>query len=252
VTAAPHPLLRPLLERAYAGFVEATVPRRLVLPATASIGLIVKLRDSPLRPPSFVMGAHGVHTVLDGACAPSYLEMWLRPLAAYTLLGIPISELHGQIVDVTDVFGAAGRQLTQRVREEPTWDRRFHFVDELLLARLDTGPRPAPEIRRAWQRLVAGGGSVPIRQVAAEVGWSHKHLITRFRQQVGLTPKTAARLVRFDRVLCGVDGPGRPGWEQIAAESGYADQSHLVRDFRTFTGTTPTAFLKESTQRHAR
>ena len=134
----------------------------------------------------------------------------------------------------------------ERLRAEPTWLGRFAVLDRLLLHRLSTGPRPAPEVARAWQLLQAGGGSMPIGRIAAEVGWSHKHLITKVRQQIGLAPKTAARLIRFDRVLQALDRPGRRGWARTAAEAGYADQSHLIRDFRTFTGGTPSQFLARS------
>jgi AraC-like DNA-binding protein len=70
------------------------------------------------------------------------------------------------------------------------------LVDEFLLRRAQDGPDPAPEVAWAWRRLVATGGRLPISRLAGEVGWSHKHLISRFTQQVGLPPKTAARLVR--------------------------------------------------------
>jgi AraC-like DNA-binding protein len=243
LSAAPHPRLRRALTRGYAGFVEAARPPHIVLPATASVGLIVKIQDSAHRPPAFVMGVHGEHAVLDGACAPAYLRVFLGPLGAYTLLGMPMTELRGQVVDLADVLGPAGRRLAERLPAEPTWGARFGILDGLLLRRLDVGPRPAPEVRRAWQLLVTTGGGAPIGRIAAEVGWSHKHLNTRFRQQVGLSPKTAARLVRFDRVMRAMDRPGPPGWARIAAESGYADQPHLVREFRTFTGATPTDFL---------
>jgi hypothetical protein len=123
-TAAPErarwPRLRPLLARGYAGFTEATVPRHLVLPATTSVPLVVKLLDSPHRPPAFVMGAHGSSTVVEGDCAPSYLEVLLAPLGAYTLLGLPIDRLGGQIVDLVDVLGPAGRRLGEQLRETPT------------------------------------------------------------------------------------------------------------------------------------
>jgi hypothetical protein len=108
LTAAPRPRLRPLLARGYAGFTESTIPRHLVLPATTSVPLVVKLLDSPHRPPAFVMGAHGSSTVVEGDCAPSYLEVLLAPLGAYTLLGLPIDQLSGQIVDLVDVLGPAG------------------------------------------------------------------------------------------------------------------------------------------------
>jgi methylphosphotriester-DNA--protein-cysteine methyltransferase len=75
------------------------------------------------------------------------------------------------------------------------------------------------------------------------VGWSHKHLIAKFKQQIGVGPKTAARLVRFDQVWRRLDERRPLDWGQVAADSGYADQAHLIRDFREFTGTTPTDFV---------
>jgi AraC-like DNA-binding protein len=108
--------------------------------------------------------------------------------------------------------------------------------------RLAAGPRPSPEVAWAWERLVASGGAMPIGQLAKEVGWSHKHLIAKFRQQVGLRPKTAARLIRFDRVLGRLDECRGLDWGVVAREAGYADQAHLIREFKQFTGATPTEF----------
>ena len=242
LTAAPDPRLRPLLSRGYAGFTEATAPRHLVLPATAAVPLVIKLADSPYRPPAFVMGGHGSSIVLEGDCASSYLEVLLSPLGAYRILGLPLDQLSGHTVDLAEVLGADGRRLGERLRDTPSWRRRFALMDQFLLGRLNRGPRPAPEVDWAWRRLTASGGAVPIGELAREVGWSHKHLIARFRQQVGLAPKTAARLLRFNGVWQRLDQGGPLDWGLVAAETGYADQAHLVREFRQFTGTTPTGF----------
>jgi AraC-like DNA-binding protein len=242
LVATPQPRLRAVLARGYAGFTEATVPRRLVLPATASVPLVVKLADSPYRPPAFVMGANDASTVMEGTCAPSYLEVILNPLGAYSMLGLPLDQLAGHTVDLTDLLGPAGRRLGERLRDTSSWRQRFALVDRFLVGRLERGPRPAPEVVWVWRRLVATGGGVPIGRLAAEVGWSHKHLITRFRQQVGLQPKLAARLVRLDRVWRRLDQGGGLDWGLVAVEAGYADQAHLVRDFHRFTGMTPTQF----------
>jgi AraC-like DNA-binding protein len=232
-----------MLPRGYGGFTEATTPRHLVVPATASVPLVVRLQESSYRPPQFVMGAHSGFTVLEGQTAPSYLEVLLAPLGAYTLLGLPMEQLSGQTVDLVEVLGAGGRRLAERLRQTPSWRQRFELLDRFLLGRLERGPRPSPEVGWAWRRLEATGGAVPIGRLAGEVGWSHKQLIAKFRQQVGLRPKTAARLVRFEDVLRRLDGEcGRLDWADLAREVGYADQAHLVRDFREFTGTTPTAF----------
>jgi AraC-like DNA-binding protein len=242
----PAPAAPALLPRGYVGFTEATTPRRLVLPATTSVPLVVKLADSPYRPPAFVMGAHGTSVVLEGDCAPSYLEVLLGPLEAYRLLGLPMNRLSGDTVDLVEVLGADGRRLAEQLRDTPSWRRRFALLDRFLLGRLERGPRPSPEVGWAWRRLVATGGAVPIGQLAREVGWSHKHLLTRFRRQVGLRPKTAARLIRFDGVWRRLDQDRPLDWGRVAAEVGYADQAHLAREFRQFTGTTPTGFLAQA------
>jgi AraC-like DNA-binding protein len=242
LAASPHPRLRSLLPRGYAGFTEATTPRHLVLPATSSVPMVVKLVDSPRRPPAFVMGAHGSYTVVDGDCAPSYVELWLGPLAAFRLLGLPMDELGGQLVDLAEVLGPDGRRLGEQLREAPSWRQRFALLDRFLLGRLEEGPRPSPEVGRAWDRLVASGGAVPIAQLAEEVGWSHKHLIARFKRQLGLRPKTMARLLRFEGVLGRLEERQGLDWGLVAREAGYADQAHLIRDFHQFTGATPTEF----------
>jgi len=242
---APAPAA-PVPAPGYVGFTEATTPRRLVLPATTAVPLVVKLADSPYRPPAFVMGAHGTSVVLEGDCAPSYLEVVLGPLEAYRLLGLPMNRLSGDTVDLVEVLGADGRRLAEQLRDTPSWRRRFALLDRFLLGRLERGPRPSPEVGWAWRRLVATGGAVPIGQLAKDLGWSHKHLIARFTRQVGLRPKTAARLVRFDGVWRRLDQRRPLDWGQVAAEVGYADQAHLIRDFRQFTGTTPTEFLAQT------
>jgi hypothetical protein len=193
-------VLGPLLPRGYAAFTEATAPRHLVIPASASVPLVVKLLDSPYRPPQSVTGASRAYSVVEGECARSYLELWLTPLGAYALLGLPMQELTGRTLDLRDLLGGAGRRLGERLRDAPSSRRRFALLDRFLLRRLERGPRPSPEVGWAWRRLVATGGAVPIGQLAREVGWSHKHFIHRFRQHVGLSPKTAARLVRFEEV----------------------------------------------------
>jgi AraC-like DNA-binding protein len=141
------------------------------------------------------------------------------------------------------VLGTGIRRLADRLRDTPSRRQQFALLDAYLLRRAQDGPQPAPEVAWTWHRLTATGGKLPIRRLAGEVGWSHKHLITRFRQQIGLPPKTAARLVRFHAVWRRLADRPPPRWDEIAAECGYADQSHLIRDCRQFTGASPTAFL---------
>ena len=236
-----------MVTRDYAGFTDGTEPAGgFVLPATTSVLVVVKVQDSPLRPPQFTRGPRGSFAVVDGACAPSYLEVWLSPLGAYALLGTPMDELGRTFVDLGDLVGRHGWRLGDTVRELRTWSERFAAFDDFLLHRIGGGPAAAPEVRWAWRQLVSSAGAVPIGSLARDTGWSHKHLIRKFRQQVGLTPKTAARLLRFEHVWRRLGDGESARWDRIAADGGYADQSHLIRDFREFTGGSPADFLARS------
>lgn len=84
------------------------------------------------------------------------------------------------------------------------------------------------------------GGAVRVAALVDGAGCSHRHLVAQFRQQVGATPKTAARVLRYARAArLLARGDLRPA--QVAAVCGYADQSHLTREYAVFAGTTPAA-----------
>ena len=238
----PDRRLRSRLNGVYAGWTLTTDRAdRFVLPATTSVTLVMKIEDSVLRPSQFVHGVRAGYSVIEGGCAPAYVELALSPLGAYQLFDMPTMHLTGELVDFGDVAGAAGRRLGDIIRDAATWDARFDAIDQFFLGRIDTARAVATEVAFAWQMLVASGGTAPIGSICREVGWSHKHLISRFRQQVGLAPKLAGRVIRFERVAHQVTRRPAPDWGRIAADCGYADQAHMIRDFAEFAGTTPTA-----------
>jgi AraC-like DNA-binding protein len=86
-------------------------------------------------------------------------------------------------------------------------------------------------------------GDVRVSDLAAKIGWSRKHLAIRFREEFGLSPKRFARLLRFDRAVQLARASVSPDWAEIAARTGYADQAHFAREFRSFAGLTPGEFL---------
>jgi AraC-like DNA-binding protein len=225
----------------YRGFGEASVPHGPVaVPATLVTPLVVDVSCLPWRPPAVVNGPSGTYTRAEGPCEPAIM-VGLAPLGAYKLLGPAVSEIGGSIVDLEDIAGAAARRVTEQVRSARSWAERGRLLDDFLLRRATGGPQPSPEVRHAWHLLLGSGGRTTIGEIAHHVGWSHKHLITRFKQQVGVAPHLAARLVRLVMVWRHLDD--ERSWARIAADCGYADQAHLIREFRRFTGTTPAALV---------
>ncbi|MEO8448403.1 MAG: helix-turn-helix domain-containing protein [Gemmatimonadota bacterium] len=194
---------------------------------------------------SFLSGLSDTFAVVEGATHSSALQVDLAPASAYMLFGVPMDALANRVVDLHDVAGADGRRLIERLCEAPGWGARFNLVDAFLLKRLASAVAPSKPVLWAWQRLEATGGRIEIGSLAAEIGWSHKHLIAQFREQLGLPPKTIARIVRFERLLRRIGQRGAPRWTEMALECGYYDQAHLIRDVGGFTGRTPTELLGE-------
>lgn len=249
----PSAPVRRLLARDYLGFAQppGTSDRWLATPTPTTTVILNTGGAFGGYPRAFATGLTDTSDVVEQVGAIECVDLKLTPLGAYTLLGVPMDELTGRVVDLADVLGPAGLRLTERLANTAGWDPRFAVLDEFLLRRAERGPSPAPEVVRAWRRLAGSGGAVPIGELAHEVGWSRRHLVTRFRQQVGLAPKTVARIIRFDGLLRRLGSTGRASWSRIATECGYYDQAHMNRDFREFAGTTPTAFLARLPDRTA-
>lgn len=246
VERAPDPRLAGLV-RAYAGFDERSpVPlRRREVPG-GRVPLIIGF-GPPLwvdgeRRSSFVAGLHDRPSITEYRGESRGIQVDLTPIGARRLLGVPMSELTTRVVALGDVLGPDAGLLVERLADTPAWDRRFALVDAWILGRVASAPRVVPEVAWAWDRLRRTGGRVPIAALTAQTGWSARHLIDRFRDQVGVSPKLAARILRFERVVARVERARGIGWAEIAYDCGYYDQAHLNRDFRQFAGTTPTAF----------
>jgi AraC-like DNA-binding protein len=167
------------------------------------------------------------------------LQVRLSPVIALAALGASPAELDRTVVTLDDVWGRDAERIRDQLRDATSWEDRFTITDALLLRRHQAGRAVDPEVARAWERIVATHGQVRVDALAAETGWSRKRLWARFQSQIGLSPKRAARLVRFDHAAHQLAAGRSAAW--VAAEGGYADQSHLHRDVLTFTGATPTA-----------
>jgi AraC-like DNA-binding protein len=171
------------------------------------------------------------------------VQVRLSPVIARAVLGASPADLGGAVVALDDLWGREASRIREQLGDVSSWQDRFALTDALLARRHEAGVPVDPEVAWAWDRIVGGRGLVRVDGLAAEVGWSRKRLWSRFRSQLGLPPKRAVKLVRFDhaahRLVAG------EGAARVAADAGYADQSHLHRDVVAFTGVTPATVAGE-------
>jgi hypothetical protein len=109
--------------------------------------------DGEALPDAWIGGLADRPTIVGFDDTYGAIDLKLTPLGAYTLTGLPLSELTGACVPLHDVFGAAGRELAARVRESEDWDVRFDLVEGFLLARLAAGPQPDAAVAWAFEQL---------------------------------------------------------------------------------------------------
>ncbi|MFE5815713.1 helix-turn-helix domain-containing protein [Streptomyces sp. NPDC056479] len=252
--ALPHPRLRPGVI-SYRGIRLALErPRRRLEAPIGAATLLLGFGD-PVR---ITRAGRAPDTLVSVYCGPTTtpavgehsgrmagIEVLLMPWAAFTLFGTPQYELADRTVDPDELPHALGRwsgvgELAAALAALPGWERRFGLLDDVFAHWADAGTPCSVRVVRAWAELVRTGGAVPVRRLAEGVGWSVRHLENRFREQIGLGPKAAARVLRLQRarrLLAAGMGPA-----ETAAACGFYDQAHLSGEFKAMTACTPREF----------
>lgn len=259
VTAQPAEPLRPFIAY-YSGYRQAGIEPAehrglpspfLTLIFTLDEPLTIAEHPDPRQPPAdyvtLVGGLHSSPALVTHDGRQSGIQLALSPLGARALLGVPAGQLAVLDFHGSEVLGRFATEVHERVREAATWSDRFALLDELLGRRLDDEYGVSPEVEHVWRRLLATGGAMPISALVAETGWSDRHLRTAFGSEIGLTPKAAARVIRFHRARLTLQrraATGRSlGLADLAAGCGYYDQAHMDLEFRALAGSAPTTWL---------
>jgi AraC-like DNA-binding protein len=190
------------------------------------------------QPHSFIIGELTRFLLLRPTGPIGVMGVRFRPGRAYRFLPFPLLEFTDRTVSTGEIWGRAGTCIEEAVFEATNNQQRQQLIEEFLLSKLVvTDARPQFDV--AVDQIIRLRGQIRIREVASGVGWSSRQLERQFRISMGLSPKAFARVIRFQNLLRLVgEGPLRE-WAHLALEGGYADQPHMVREFREFAGHTP-------------
>jgi AraC-like DNA-binding protein len=249
----------------YSGYRQAGVPPAahaglpspyLTVIFTLDEPLTIAAHPDPAQPgdtyQALIGGLHSAPAVVTHEGWQSGIQLAVSPFAARAFFGTSASELANIDVEASEVCGPLAGEILEQVRAASTWPARFAVLDAVLSRRVQAYEQDgecelSAEIGFAWRRLLDSGGTIGMSTLADETGWSDRHLRSRFGAEIGLTPKAAARVIRFDRArrLLQVRAEsGRPlALAALAAHCGYYDQAHMDAEFRALAGAPPTAWL---------
>ncbi|MEU9831757.1 AraC family transcriptional regulator [Streptosporangium sp. NPDC048047] len=215
-----------------------------------NLGGPVRLWDSdPSTPPAtltdgWFMGVWTRRFLFEYPTPVRLVGVHFKPWGLSAFAGVPAAELRNRWVPVDAVWRRSLDRIRNRVGDLASAAERLRAVEEELLSRLAEAPaRGLNLVRHTGGRLETTHGAVPIAALTDAAGVSGTHLATQFKAHVGVTPKRVARIYRFARLIVSVDARGPVDWSRLAQTAGYFDQAHFIREFKDFTGHTPTDYL---------
>lgn len=166
-----------------------------------------------------------------------------HPVGFYTLMGHPMHELTDRSLGWTTVFGSRMAGLENQVLEARSAEERILIVEGFFLDRLAKQLSPTVYAHHAVHYIRRAGGRVTVADVCQRMGIGERQLEREFKEKVGLSPKFFIRITRLDSIFNLIRNHPNLSWAGLAYEGGYADQAHLVKEFRSLTGTSPARFF---------
>jgi transcriptional regulator GlxA family with amidase domain len=171
---------------------------------------------------------------------------------AFPFLNANASELTDMHVNLSDLWGRSGLELRERLCLAATAQQRFRIMERSLREHLRHYPNRQGHMKLALTMFANGGNGALVRDVARELGFPQRRFIQMFRSHIGLTPKVFCRITRFQRARILAEKTQLPNWAQLAVSCGYFDQSHLIKDFQLFAGSTPRLYSLQQHDKDAR
>jgi len=190
---------------------------------------------------AIVVGAMTRPILVPSVGRDRLLGVRFRPGLATAFLPIPAAALTDDRAPLEAVW-PDGARVADYVGSAPGTEQAVSRLAETLIARMPRIAAVPPDLLAAVTRIIARGGRINISRLAVSLGVTRQHLARRFATHVGVTPKTLCRVMRLRQVLHSA-GSGRMNWAALAADLGYSDQSHLVAEFRSLTGVTPSRWV---------
>jgi AraC-like DNA-binding protein len=193
---------------------------------------------------SWFSGLHERAIFIESLEGTHLISIRLHPLAATELFGFTAAETASSIVDLETFIGGDARALRDELLAARSHEARFVLLERFLRDRKPMAELPE-FVRDAASKIELTHGSLRVAELYEQLDVSRKHLAVSFTRYLGLSAKSYAQIQRFLWTLEQLRNSTDVDWSRLAAEAGYSDQSHLVRDFRRVGAASPTEYLRK-------
>lgn len=213
-----------------------------VLPDGCS-DIIFKYDDCILnRPELFVTGEMTRHRLVHIKPNQTYVGIRFKPGSLFPFLQVPMHELTNKDVSLELLQSKLFCQLLEVTQKENCIKNKLHKIDNIFLRKLESVENINPNIDYAIKKIISSNGMISIEDISVEIGYSVRHLQRQFKLILGLNPKMFSRIVRFRTIHKQIQSQSTNKYLDIALNAGYFDQSHFIREYKDFTGISPTNY----------
>ncbi len=192
---------------------------------------------------AWISGERTRFLVIGATSNQSMVGIRFRPGGAYPFFGFPISELSESVTELDLIWGSLVADIRDQLLEIDSPEGKLLRLESFLLAHARRSLEANRLITFAVHQLQNSPQFIAIRDLANTIGITQKHLISQFEKIVGLRPKSFARVCKFQKVLQLIEERSQIEWSAITYECGYYDQAHFIKEFQTFSGLNPSAYL---------
>jgi len=233
---------------------EGTSIKKLRLFSDGNTGVVFSFKSSLISdakndgslncfPNSFVYGQITEFKDLYLVSEASLIIVVFQPSGINLLMGIPADELRDNIIRTEELFGWQGVKLQEKLSEQANFKERLKllntFFTELIAKKSFTNQTL---IQASLNFIIKNRGVISINQLVKYTGYTERHIERKFSEAIGLNPKKFSSIIKLHSFL-GYLKENPKNFTVIAYEAGYSDQSHLIKEFKKYTGMTPTEYV---------
>lgn len=163
---------------------------------------------------------------------------------AYPFFPLPMNEISDCVADADLLWGDLFSALRLRLLEQHEASKKFRIVENFLLENFQKKLQLNLCVEFAVNKIIENPTEINLGKLTEKIGYSQKHFISMFKKEVGLTPKSYLKIMRFQKALIEIENSASVDWTQISGKCGFYDQAHFIADFKKFSGFTPVQYLK--------
>lgn len=216
---------------------------KIVFYIKGSVNFLNPQNGNTLTPPPVAMYCHQRERMsLQVTSEFLALIIHLRPGVLHRLIGLPMSEFPGEVVDAEIFFNTDIRLISEQLAAAESPQAMISVIEQFLLSRCRPPITKSP-IDEVANHILSDPSSFSLDAFAYHANLSTKQFYRNFVQRIGMTPKLFSRLIRFNRAYHYKLSNPNMTWSSIAQEFGYTDYHHLEKEFKEFIGVTPKVWI---------